>query len=327
MSTAEGVTRGTLVGSDLTLPGDDQWSQVGHVQSLYIYPVKSMAGVSVSSCSTDMTGARSGVLVDRQFMVVDKKGKMQTARKYPNMVLIQPDLSTPGKLTLSYPGKQNVTVDIEAVKDLNVVCSVWGESCKGVDCGDAVSSWLSDVILNSSDPELRLVYHKEENTSRPSKEDNEYMYPLQVGVKDRPLFADGYPYLMLSQPSLDTLNHALSSSGVDLTVEETRFRPNILIAGDFPGFAEDKWAHVKIGDTVFRNVKLCTRCSFTTVDPKTGEKNAKGEPLKTLRSFRSTLDKEEKKVYGTSPFFGVNLGVEKPGSIGVNDKIFIKKLE
>ena len=86
-----------------------------------------------------------------------------------------------------------------------------------------------------------------------------------------------------------------------------------------------RWPHVKIGDSVFRNVKLCTRCVFTTIDPGTGEKNGKGEPLKTLRSFRSTLDKDEKKVYGTSPFFGVNLGVEQMGSIGINDKIFIKK--
>ena len=82
---------------------------------------------------------------------------------------------------------------------------------------------------------------------------------------------------------------------------------------------------MKICDSVLRNVKLCTRCVFTTIDPGTGEKNGKGEPLKTLRSFRSTLDKDEKKVYGTSPFFGVNLGVEQLGSIGINDKIFIKK--
>ena len=74
-----------------------------------------------------------------------------------------------------------------------------------------------------------------------------------------------------------------------------------------------------------RNVKLCTRCNFTTVDPKTGMKHSKGEPLKTLRSYRSTLDTEEKKVYGTSPFFGVNLGVEAVGNISVNEKIFVKQ--
>ena len=73
-----------------------------------------------------------------------------------------------------------------------------------------------------------------------------------------------------------------------------------------------------------RNVKLCTRCNFTTVDPKTGEKNKSGEPLKTLRTFRSTLDEREKKEYGTSPFFGVNLGVHTEGVISTNDKIYIK---
>jgi len=51
-------------------------------------------------------------------------------------------------------------------------------------------------------------------------------------------------------------------------VGEDRFRPNILIDGDFPGFAEDSWSHVKIGEAVFRNVKLCTRCVFITVTKK-----------------------------------------------------------
>ena len=40
-----GVTRGTLAGSDLTLPGAGDWAEVGEVARLYIYPVKSMAGV------------------------------------------------------------------------------------------------------------------------------------------------------------------------------------------------------------------------------------------------------------------------------------------
>jgi uncharacterized protein YcbX len=31
-----------------------------------------------------------------------------------------------------------------------------------------------------------------------------------------------------------------------------RFRPNIYVAGDFPAFAEDGWAFIKIGNAVFR---------------------------------------------------------------------------
>ena len=87
-----------------------------------------------------------------------------------------------------------------------------------------------------------------------------------------------------------------------------------------------RWPHVKISENVFRNVKLCTRCSFTTIDPESGTKDPSGEPLKTLRSFRSSLDTLERKEYGTSPFFGVNLGLEvKGGCISVGDKIYVKK--
>lgn len=49
---------------------------------------------------------------------------------------------------------------------------------------------------------------------------------------------------------------------------------------------EDGWSYVRIGEAVFRNVKLCARCVFTTVDPDKGEKDANMEPLKTLRSYR-----------------------------------------
>ena len=143
------------------------------------------------------------------------------------------------------------------------------------------------------------------------------------GFQDKPFYSDGYPYLLLSVPSIASLNTHLSRSGSALVVEHTRFRPNIFISGDFPGFAEDKWGFIKIGEAVFRNVKLCTRCIYTTIDPHTGEKDAGGEPLKTLRTFRSTEDEAEKVVYGTTPFFGVNLGVEETGVIRVGDKISI----
>jgi uncharacterized protein YcbX len=50
-------------------------------------------------------------------------------------------------------------------------------------------------------------------------------------------------------------------------------------------YEEDKWDWMKIGNVILRNVKPCTRCIFTTVDPETGTKNAKVEPLKTLKRY------------------------------------------
>ena len=106
-------------------------------------------------------------------MVVDIKGKMITARRYSNMVLIQPKMSSNNHLTLSYPGRQDVTVNLEKIGESVIDCNVWGEDCAGVDCGDEVSSWLTGVILDSHTPQLRLVFHKNGSTTRPIKEDRQ----------------------------------------------------------------------------------------------------------------------------------------------------------
>ena len=47
-----------LAGDDLTMPGAEDWAEAGTVASLYIYPVKSMAGVRVNTFTVDETGPR-----------------------------------------------------------------------------------------------------------------------------------------------------------------------------------------------------------------------------------------------------------------------------
>ena len=118
----------------------------------------------------------------------------------------------------------------------------------------------------------------------------------------------------MTQPSLAALNTELAGRGAELVVEDRRFRPNITVEGEFPAWAEDTWAWVRVGEATFRNVKPCTRCDlhfsgpawcrlyrcvYTTVDPVTGEKDPAGEPLATLRTFRSSLDPEERSALST----------------------------
>ena len=318
MSGGEGISLAALRG-DLSMPST--WQKVGKVAKLYIYPIKSLANVQVEKFDVKANGAEDNWTIDRQFMVVDRKGKMVTARKFPHMSMVVP-MVTKEYLVLTYPGMEEIKVEIPRGESKAESCDVWGEECSGVDMGDKVGEWLSDIIMQDTMAGLRLVFHNQAVSSRPDKEGNEYLTPLEK-AGDKPWYADGYPYLLLSGPSVRELNKVLEEKGVDLEVEETRFRPNIYIEGEFPGFAEDKWAHVKIGECVFRNVKLCTRCVYTTVDPETGEKHHQGEPLKTLRTFRTSLDMEEKKAYGTTPFFGVNLGVEVMGKIKVGDEVMI----
>jgi len=317
-----GVERAALQG-DLTRP--QQWEEVGKVHQLYIYPVKSLGCVPVNHFTTGPWAPESESLVDRQLMVLDGKGKMVTARKYPHMTLVEPQVIS-DQLTLKYPGMPEVTVQLPKVSEAGkeVALDVFGEACRGLDLGDEVGEWLSEVILNDSEAGMRLVFHPKGDSTRPDKASNPKIFPMRK-AEDKPYYSDVFPYMMMTQPSIDELNGLLDKENVDLNVEEKRFRPNIVVVGDFPGFSEDKWAWVKVGDVVFRHSQVCDRCEFTTVDPEMGDKHPRGEPLKTLRKYRCALDPAEKKTFGSSPFLGVGLGVEEPGEVTVGDKVFIGK--
>lgn len=322
-----GVSLAALQG-DLAKPGPGDWIQVGELQKLYIYPVKSAAGVPVDCFTTGPWAAENGPMVDRQFIILDNKGVMATARKWPNITLIEPKVE-PGSLTLSYPGMESFTTTIPSEEKLQqagqVFLKVFDDPCQGVDLGNEVGSWISEAVLGDPEAGMKLVFHPKGVSSRPDKPEDSVIFPTRK-PEDKPFFADSFPYMMMSQPSITELNKLLEEEAVDLEVEEKRFRPNIFISGDFPAFAEDQWPWVRIGDkVVFRHSQPCDRCLFTTVDPFIGDKHPRGEPLKTLRKHRSTTDPGEKKVYGSAPLFGVALAVETLGNINVGDPVFVGK--
>ena len=120
--------------------------------------------------------------------------------------------------------------------------------------------------------------------------------PVYAKPGEKTAFSDGFPYLLISQASLDDLNQRL-----DTAVEMKRFRPNLVIAGS-QAFEEDNWKKIRIGDVSFRLVKPCSRCIIPSIDPQSGVKSA--EPLKTLSSYR----KRDNKI-----FFGQNLIAEGSG--------------
>ena len=92
---------------------------------------------------------------------------------------------------------------------------------------------------------------------------------------------DCFPFLLLSDKSVDELNSRLEESESGVKVSDTWFRPNISVKDVSAPFVEDEWTYVKIGDgAVFRVNKLCGRCEYTNVDPETGTKIPRGEVLK-----------------------------------------------
>lgn len=90
-----------------------------------------------------------------------------------------------------------------------------------------------------------------------------------------------------------------------------QFRPNLVVDGA-TAHAEDGWKRIRIGAVEFDVAKPCMRCMFTTVAPTRGERDAEGEPLRTLVGYRRTAD-------GVA--FGQNLIPRSLGTLRVGDAV------
>jgi uncharacterized protein len=123
--------------------------------------------------------------------------------------------------------------------------------------------------------------------------------------RDQVHFADGYPFLLISQESLGDLNSRLAEP-----LPMNRFRPNIVVAGGGAPYLEDGWKRIRIGEMIFHVAKSCARCAITTTDQATAERGK--EPLATLATYR----KVERGV-----LFGQNLLHEANGTLRVGDRL------
>lgn len=120
-------------------------------------------------------------------------------------------------------------------------------------------------------------------------------------------FADGFPLLLTTTPSLAALNARLEQP-----MEMARFRPNLVVSGIIEAFAEDGWKALRIGALTLRVVKPCTRCVITTQDPRTGEGQGR-EPLAALRKMGRLWDR--------MPVFGMNVIPDGPGVVELGQAV------
>ena len=253
-----------------------------------IYPVKSLAGITLQSSPLDAMGLR----YDRRWMLVTPAGKFITQRTHPQMVLIQPQLAD-GVLTLTRQGMQDHHVVAVSTDSASIQVEIWNDRVNALHVSEETDAWLTQAI----DAPCRLVYIAD-NEIRQC--DAEY-----ADAGDHTGFADGFPLLLISQASLDDLNGRLQQP-----LPMKRFRPNLVVSGCGP-YAEDGWRQLRIGDITLRVVKPCSRCVITTVDPETGIKGP-GEPLRTLATYRM----RDNQVY-----FGQNLIHQQQGVLSLNQRV------
>jgi len=260
---------------------------------IWIYPVKSLGGVRLSKAKV----LPKGLEYDRRYMLVDENNRFITQRVFPQLALFKLSIGD-DVFTVSH-GNDSITIPISPEQNEKLTSVViWDDTVQGVELGDEFNQWFSV----HAGVKCRLIFFPEQNERLVDKvfaQNNE-----QVGL------ADGYPFLIIGQSSLDELN-----SKLEVPVPMNRFRPNFVFDGSKP-FAEDDWRDIKIGANGFTGLKLCARCVLTTVNQETGEKGV--EPLATLATFRKT---------GSKVNFGQNLVARHHLEVKEGDEIEIESLQ
>ncbi len=261
------------------------------LSAMYVYPVKSLGGMSLSSWRVD----ERGLELDRRWMVVDKDNKFLTQRQIPRLALISVSLEK-DRLVLSAPGSGRMEIPSRPTGMDRISVQVWKDEVQALPADSDVSNWISDYLGQRSN----LVYMPDDS--------KRYVQAPYAVNRDPYGFADAFPFLILSEGSLKELNRRLEKA-----LPVNRFRPNLLLSGCEP-FAEDGWKEIRVGQVEFRVAKPCSRCATTTVDQLTAEVSK--EPLKTLSSFRKK---------GGEVYFGQNAIHRNLGSLSVGDRVSISQ--
>jgi uncharacterized protein len=242
---------------------------IARISRLFVYPVKSCAGVEL----TEAVLTETGLDLDRAWMVVDADGQFVTQRELPRMALIRPQLKH-YEVVLRAPGMLALHLATDAVEQ-PVKVKLWDDAVEAFDMGDVAAQWFTDFLGRK----LRLVRFDP---------DHRRLSALHWtgGREALNQFSDGFPLLVLGEASLAELNGKLVAAGHDAVGIE-RFRPNIVLTGLEPQ-DEDRLDVLRIAadgqEVLLQPVKPCPRCPIPDIDPATARIDP--QVSDTLQAFR-----------------------------------------
>ncbi|HEY0826023.1 MAG TPA: MOSC N-terminal beta barrel domain-containing protein [Ramlibacter sp.] len=253
------------------------------IARLFVYPVKSCAGVEVREALLTETGLD----LDRAWMVVDAAGEFVSQRELPRMALVRPQIRL-NEVVLRAPGMLALHLAVDTVEEA-VRVRVWDDEVPAFDMGAVAAQWFSDFLGRP----LRLVRFDPEHRRLSSMQ-------WTQGAEALNQFSDGYPLLVAGTGSLDLLNAKLAAKG-HAPVGIERFRPNIVLEG-LEAHDEDRMDLVRIatdeGEVRLRPVKPCPRCPIPNIDPATAQVDP--AVTDTLQGYRRS------EVLGGAVAFGMN---------------------
>jgi len=249
-----------------------------------------MKGISVEKAEVTPRGFRH----DRAWMLVNNDGRFVSQREIPALAMIDVRLNE-DDIQVNFKG-ETISIGLTTRSEKSITTTVWKDQFTSMEVNEHVSDWFSQML----DSNLKLVTYSDNNfrIKKPSTLNEE----IEVS------YADGYPYLIIGEASLEDLNYRIGSP-----IDINRFRPNIVIHTG-TAFEEDSWGKVSIGSSNLQVVKPCARCVMTTINQETTERGK--EPLYTLSKYRQV---------GKDILFGVNAILRNGNVIRVGDSVQLIK--
>lgn len=259
-------------------------SNTRFISEIYIYPIKSLGGISCQSARAEEMGFEN----DRRWMLIDENNQFISQREHPILSQFQPQISE-NKMEITYHDKKHAFLINESTGD-PILVSIWDDQSEVFEVNKTASDWFTECLGFTCKLVKIVEIGDRKHTSK------------ALNVTFNVSLADGYPYLLVGSESLDQLNQKLEEK-----IGIARFRPNIVIKNSL-AHEEDHFGIIKVGGVTFKNVKPCGRCIIVNNNPI--KSIILKEPLKTLSTYRKV---------DNSVLFGTNLVCIKKGIVSVGD--------
>ncbi|MGY1744883.1 MOSC domain-containing protein [Blastococcus sp. SYSU D00695] len=285
-----------------------------HIDALYRFPVKSLLGEEVDRLRlTDR-----GVVGDRALALVDADGRVASAkhpRKWGALLGMsarftaepEPGAPTPTVVITLPDGTELSSDDRRADAVLSDVVGQPVRLTAEVPEGGQFEEHWPDIDGLAPAEVIEGSTHAFEGADPVS------LFPIGM-MAPSGTFVDLAPLHLLTRATLEQLTELGGGSDFDVL----RYRPNALVAGTGPGFAEDDWVGrtLALGDAVRAGVSMLTmRCVMTTL-----AQGGLPEDRGTLRTV-ARHHRREIPGMGTWACAGVYADVTGPGTVRVGDPV------
>lgn len=246
------------------------------VRAIQLSPIKSLGLMS----SRRATVTPDGIAGDRAFVLLDDRGEVATMRRYGALARagsrFDPDTR---RLVVVLPDGNEVAGVVGG--DEREAVLMFGRDVQGTIVEGPWAEALSELAGS----------------------------PMRLMLVGNGHAQDTYPMSLLSEASLHEL---AARSGEAQVADPRRFRNTLLIDGIGP-HEEDEWIgrDVRAGAVVLHVAERDPRCSMTTLNPRSGERD-----MDTLRMIVDYRTLQEGNIC-----FGVYADVAQPGTVAVGDTV------